>query len=485
VCGVVPEDPILSLFLERIHYFEDIATERLIGAEITPDHLNEYTMGETLDAIAEYGTSRLFTAISLQMMEKFQFDGQRLHHDTTSFCVHGQYDSDFGTKVIQIVKGHSKDHREDLKQFVVSLVTNQHGIPVFMKPLSGNTSDKKTLLQSIQAVRQNLNIDGTIYHMADSALYSEENVMKLGNQCYWISHVPATIGEAKKLIASDVIWTQCTDARYKYVIFESKYGGVDQRWVLFHTSVGCEEKEEKFRSKVNENLKSDQSTLNKLCAKGYACEADARIIVDRWMTKNPRYLIDTIEVNRSDKKKTKRKGRPRKDEEMESVFRISCTLRLNEEYVTKECQWIGRFILASNDCEIDPETLLSYYKEQNSVERGFKFLKDRTFHAAEIYLKNENRIAALSMIMVLCLMVYTVAEWFVRKLLKENSATVNNKKNKPTDRPTMETVFFRFRRVRQILEITENGAVCRLLNVRPDLLSLLHLLGPQFTKYYA
>jgi len=48
---------------------------------------------------------------------------------------------------------------------------------------------------------------------------------------------------------------------------------------------------------------------------------------------------------------------------------------------------LGRFILASNDLNIDPDTILSYYKGQQEVERGFRFLKDKSFRVAEVYLK--------------------------------------------------------------------------------------------------
>ena len=62
-------------------------------------------------------------------------------------------DHEFKTRIIEIVRGHSKDHRDDLKQSVLSLVTNQDDIPVCMEPLSGNGSDKKILPNSIEAVR--------------------------------------------------------------------------------------------------------------------------------------------------------------------------------------------------------------------------------------------------------------------------------------------------------------------------------------------
>jgi transposase len=145
----------------------------------------------------------------------------------------------------------------------------------------------------------------------------------------------------------------------------------------------------------------------------------------------------------------------------------------------------GRFILASNDISIDPETMLEYYKEQNSVERRFRFLKDTRFHVSEVYLKNENRIAALSMLMVLCLLLYAVAEWLFRKILKERNATVMNPRNKPTAKPTMKRVFFLFRRVCQVLELVDSTVHCRLLNVNEEIIRITGMFGAGFEKYYS
>ena len=52
-------------------YFDDIATERLIGEGIEAKHLNQYLFGETLDAIAAAGPSELFTGLILEILMVF------------------------------------------------------------------------------------------------------------------------------------------------------------------------------------------------------------------------------------------------------------------------------------------------------------------------------------------------------------------------------------------------------------------------------
>lgn len=466
-------------------YFEDIATERLIKEGIKPDQLNQYVFGESLDAIAAYGPTRLFTGIALQMLSKTRMGTLRLHYDTTSINVTGEYDSAFNTRLIQIVHGHSKDHRSDLKQFIISLVTNQHGIPLFMEPLSGNESDKKTLLRTIEEVRKNLVTDETIYHMADSALYSAENVARLGDQCFWITRVPETIKEVQQIVQSNPDWINCRDRRYKYATFTSSYGGILQRWVLFRSEEQYRKSLLTYEKNQVKDLQRDQTALHKLCVKGFACEADARMTVERWMAKHPRYCQEHLDILEKHQRNSGKRGRPKKDEPLERVYHVDVHLTFDSVVVSHEKELLGRFLLGSNDPTIDPEVMLEYYKEQSTVEKAFRFIKDGRFHVSEVYLENENRIAALTMIMVLCLMVYSITEWQFRNTLDAKNATIRDQYKKPTRKPSAKWLYFLFRRVRQIEEIVDNRRVWLILNYTSELVDIVHLLGPPVEKYYS
>jgi len=92
---------------------------------------------------------------------------------------------------------------------------------------------------------------------------------------------------------------------------------------------------------------------------------------------------------------------------------------------------MGLFIIASNDISLSPEEMLKYCKGQDRVEKGFSFLKGDTLSVSKVYLKNKARIVALTMIMVLCLMIYSIAEWKSRTKLEEENETVQDQKGKP------------------------------------------------------
>jgi transposase len=65
---------------------------------------------------------------------------------------------------------------------------------------------------------------------------------------------------------------------------------------------------------------------------------------------------------------------------------------------------LGRFILASNDLDnpdMNETNMLSIYKEQQGVERGFRFIKAPLFHLSGVFLKKPQRIDALKTVMTL------------------------------------------------------------------------------------
>ncbi len=115
------------------------------------------------------------------------------------------------------------------------MVCNQKGIPLFAETLSGNASDKKTLVKTVKKIQDGLKLNDKVYHIADSAIYSDDNITELGEHTLWITRVPATITEVKDLLNTDIELKVCTDIRYSYYETMSTYGDIEQKWVLFQS----------------------------------------------------------------------------------------------------------------------------------------------------------------------------------------------------------------------------------------------------------
>jgi transposase len=138
------------------------------------------------------------------------------------------------------------------------------------------------------------------------------------------------------------------------------------------------------------------------------------------------------------------RGRPKADSPKKNVgYKIEANLSTNVVKVRSKQSTLGRFILATNQLnteELSTHNVLIQYKQQSSVESGFKFIKDNAFELDSFYFKTPARIGALMMIMTLCLMVYNFAQWKMRKLIKENDEVVPNQVGKPITNPTMKWI---------------------------------------------
>jgi transposase len=125
-------------------FFANKPVEHLLGPGITAEMLNDDCLGRTLDWLYAHDLTKLFAGIATRARRVFGITAARVHVDTTSFSVSGEY---AGTQegedaaVITITYGYSRDHRADLKQWMLALATTHDGeVPLFMQPLDGNSS---------------------------------------------------------------------------------------------------------------------------------------------------------------------------------------------------------------------------------------------------------------------------------------------------------------------------------------------------------
>jgi transposase len=136
-------------------FFANKPVEHLLGEGITADMLNDDSLGRALDWIYEHDPTTLFAGLALHARQRFGIKAEHLHIDTTSFCVNGAYlpegkmtpETTCEEAIpIAITYGYSRDHRADLKQWMLGLATTHDGdIPIFLRPLDGNSSDKESI----------------------------------------------------------------------------------------------------------------------------------------------------------------------------------------------------------------------------------------------------------------------------------------------------------------------------------------------------
>ena len=218
-------------------YFSDKPVERLIGAGIKAEHINDDALGRLLDKLYEIGVSELYQGLSEQVVSHLGLSCDLVHLDATSFHVDGAYVPDMDSKGVRLTKGYSRDHRPDLNQVILNLITeNQAGIPVYMQACSGNTNDSesfkllvKSHIKSLKAAQRSQ------YFIGDSALYVAETICALNDQNkFFITRFPQHITEAKTLLkeAGVMNFTPLENGYSAVWCDNIAYAGVKQKWLL-------------------------------------------------------------------------------------------------------------------------------------------------------------------------------------------------------------------------------------------------------------
>ena len=470
-------------------FFQNKPPYRLIAPAIAPAHLHDETLGRAVDTLYEYGVTELYRLIAATAAERLGLAPTFAHLDSTSFHVDGRYNSDEPSdeQVVHITRGYSRDHRPDLNQVMLELIVeHQAGIPVLMKPLSGNSSDAQEFGQVLRAHLEQLQTTyGTTSLVADSALYSADNLQKLAHtHMQWITRVPATLSEAQAALAQaePQAMLPLTEG-YSQHVLTSTYGGIKQRWVLIYSEPRQPQAKRTVDKSLLQQSEQEVKAFKKLCRLAFACEADARQALATFGQGLQATFLAQSTV-RSTPRYDKR-GRPGQGVRPDQVVyqidgALASSLAVRQSLVAQH----SCFILATHeldDTRLPAQEVLDGYKGQTQAERGFRFLKDSRFLASSLYLKKPERIMALLMVMTICVLVYAALEYRIRKALKDHGATFPDPKGQRMQHPTARWVFHYFVGI-HVLLIPQQWPI--VLNLTEEHQHLLQLLGDRYAGFY-
>ena len=471
-------------------FFEGKPTEHLLGESVRPYHLNDDKLGRVLDRLYEAGLTPLFVQVAGQAISNLGVATRRLHLDATSFHLHGHYPQEERQQAavegeqsepIRITHGYSRDHRPDLKQFVVDLLcSGDGGIPLFFRAADGNDSDAATFATLIGEFREQVDLE-TLF-VADAALYGEQNLKSLEG-LHWVCRVPQTIGEARAALEDldEGAFDPSRREGYRLAEVKADYAGVAQRWVI----IASEARSERMLARLHKELDREEARalaeLRKLRRRRFNCQADAREELARLAGRLRFHILEGVEA--IGEPYHARRGRPRKGQQPHYRYRVTAELARDEAAVRRAERRAGRFLLATNVLDeegLPTEEVLEAYLEQGVVERGFRFLKDPMFFTSSVFLKSPKRVAAIAMVMGLCLLVYALGERMLREALSKADDHIRDQKGKPTQRPTLRWVFQLF----QAVHLVRLGAGWQIAGLTGERRHILTCFSPQCRRYY-
>jgi transposase len=146
----------------------------LLQAGLSRASLNDYRLGQMLEALFAAQLNRVFGAIALNALDVYAIPTAWLHQDPTTITLYGAYGEaphpGDGPVPPRPAYGHSKDGHDDLKQVLLRLGVSSDGLPLRLGVRDGNTSDSTETPVAIEECVA-LGLDGVRGIVADSKAY--------------------------------------------------------------------------------------------------------------------------------------------------------------------------------------------------------------------------------------------------------------------------------------------------------------------------
>lgn len=470
-------------------FFEGKALDILIREGITPDMLNRFKLGRSLDDVFSYGCDLLFSQIALSVCQKEGIDLRFNSLDTTSFSLTGEYDPDSDEHGVLVTYGYSKDHRPDLKQVILELMVSQDGgVPFMSKSHDGNASDNNVFKQRSEGLLKEFSAsESPRYLVADSKLYTQENAANL-------AHLPFITRVGGNLKILDEVIEQCLslgnwqpydDESYRYQRLDLCHYGIEQRWLVVYSDNAYHRAVKTLSKAQTRERENISKQLFHLQAQRFETETSARQALDKIVQMlNYHKLVD---INLTEHAKYASRGKPKVDSVIKGVeWQISGTIVPDDARLAAKQHHEACFVIGTNipDIELSDVEVIKGYKGQGSVERGFSFLKSPVFFVSSLFVKKPSRIEGLLMVMTLALLVYSIAQRRMRNQLSIEEETLPNQIKQPTSTPTLRWIFQCMEGIHRVLLNIDGQDSCVIDGVTELRKKIIQLFGNKVCRIY-
>lgn len=426
--------------------------------------IGDDAIARALDRLFETDRASLMTRIVLLAAKEFGIDLSQIHNDSTSVRLFGSYTRQ-APKAVQLKRGHSKDHRPDLKQLVYALCVSADGaIPVHYKVYDGNRTDDTTHWETWQSLRGIFQRSDFVY-VADSKLCTHENLMQIDKaQGRFITILPRTRAEAKDFSEQ----SHCSLIRWQK-IYAKRSSRKHQRIDIYELAQGLYQMQEGFRInwfRSSEKTRRDRGEretkialsvdlLNRLSERkkrgpktAAALRRAAEKILARFKVAD--WIQIDIALEEVEKFKALTRGKPTQSTHFKRQVKWVPRLQIqhNEEGVARSRSMDGIFPLVTNT-ELTPLQVLIKYKYQPKLEKRHSLFKS-ALQVAPVFLKKNDRIESLMFAFFLAQLLASLIERQLRAgMEKKNIKAI---KVLPEDRPSKQPT------IEQVLRVFEHRA---------------------------
>jgi len=235
-----------------------------------------------------------------------------------------------------------------------------------------------------------------------------------------------------------------------------------ERWFVARSDSHASMKN-KSRTK---RLKKAETALNKLTQKseeevGRFSQRASKVLKKHSVENMIDISVDEI-INQQ--KCFLKRGRPTEDTPFKIIEtrQLKLNFTFNQEQIEKEELLAGWRIYATNTAaeRMTLEQSCQYYRDSLIVERSFHRFKGGSLPILPLFLRLEERIKGLMMLLTIALQVLTLIEFVVQRELAAECETVSGlvpgNPTISTSRPTAERIFNKFKQLHLVITNTKN-----------------------------
>lgn len=493
---------LLNVMTERFPLYKmgEWALERGVVSPEKAQCFTDDRVGRALDRLFCADRAAITTQVVLNAIQSYSLEINRIHNDSTSVTLFGDYAQYANTKAAKPKHGHNKDHRPDLKQLLFSLsVADDGAVPLHFKVWDGNVTDDTTHIRNWTALRSLVGRADFIY-VADCKLCVRETMQLIHTEGgFFITIMPQTRQEISRfrhwLDDNTPQWQDALclpNTRKKdgtprvFHTYDSPFLSAEGYRIIWVKSMDKQHDDEKRRTA---RLQRTEDNLTSMSARVHSNKKklENKVLATLRDNQTEEYYDWQIIRDVEESFKQQSRGRPTattifKKIETE-IYRLTWCRKADR--VQHDARYDGIFPLITNRQE-PARRILEYYKYQPYLEKRHQQLKS-VYNVAPVLLKNPQRIEALLLLYFLGMLVMALIERTVRKEMNKKGldSIPLYPENRACKAPTADKLLDAFRDVR--LQYICSGD--RIIQTVPDVLSqkqrlVLGLIGLKPEKYF-
>jgi transposase len=427
-----------NVILERYPLYKmgQWAIQRGLVSEEKVDCFNDDRIGRALDRLFVADRAAIIGAVALKAINAFNIDTCRLHNDSTSITLFGDYaDYKDDTKAAKpAYSKNNKEHRPDLKQVVFSLtVAGDGAVPLYFKVWDGNTTDDTTHLSNWMSLRSLVGHAKFIY-VADCKLCVKDTMLFIATEGgIFVTVMPETRMEIEKfqqlIQTNSPQWQEAlrlpnthdkNGPPRLFWTYESPFLSSEGFRIIWVKSSEKQFNDEKQRTGRIERTQDSLTVLADKAHRNHDRLVNAvNSVLQQYNTKE--YFHYQIVKEVQETYKQQQRGRPSEKTVFRKIEKIAYRLTWCQkaDRILYDARYDGIFPLITNHQDTAKE-ILNIYKYQPYLEKRHEQLKS-VYDVAPVFLKNPQRIESLLLLYFLGMLITALIERKVRQEMEDRN----------------------------------------------------------------